>query len=93
MTDVSIFSCPDYSEENVRRALLGVLAPLGSLDWIRPGMKIAIKANLVSCMKPEEAATTHPALLCELVKMIMSGEVEDAKTQSAILKVWYLKNK
>ena len=26
------------------------------------------------------------------VEMIMSGEVEDAKTQSAILKVWNLKN-
>lgn len=29
----------------------------------------------------------------ELVAMIMRGEVEDAKTQSAILKVWNLKNK
>ena len=28
-----------------------------------------------------------------LVEMIMSGEVEDAKTQTAILKAWHLKNK
>ena len=30
--------------------------------------------------------------LAELVEMIMRGEIEDAKTQTAILKVWYLKN-
>lgn len=29
--------------------------------------------------------------LCELVDMIMRGEIADAKTQTAILKVWYLK--
>ena len=28
-----------------------------------------------------------------LVEMIMNGEIEDAKTQTAILKVWHLKNK
>ena len=31
--------------------------------------------------------------LAELVDMIMHGEIEDAKTQTAILKVWNLKNK
>ena len=31
--------------------------------------------------------------LAELVDMIMKGEIEDSKTQTAILKVWYLKNK
>lgn len=31
--------------------------------------------------------------LAELVDMIMRGEIEDAKTQTAILKVWNLKNK
>ena len=43
-------------------ALLEVLAPLGGLDWVTPGMKIVIKANLVSMMKPERAATTHPSV-------------------------------
>ena len=31
--------------------------------------------------------------LCELVEMTMRGEIEDAKTQTAIMKVWYMKNK
>ena len=31
--------------------------------------------------------------LSKLVDMIMQGEIEDAKTQTAILKVWHMKNK
>jgi len=31
--------------------------------------------------------------LAELVEMIMRGEIEDAKTQTAILKTWHLKSK
>ena len=31
--------------------------------------------------------------LFELVDMIIRGEIEDAKTQTAILKVWHIKNK
>ena len=33
-------------------------------------MRIAIKANLVTFLKPERAATTHPSLLCALVRML-----------------------
>ena len=68
--DVVIVGCADYSEQTVRTALEQALAPLGGLDWVNPGMKIAIKANLVSFLKPEKAATTHPALICELVRML-----------------------
>ena len=68
--DVVITACPDYSERTVRAALEAVLAPLGGLDWVTPGMCIAIKANLVTFMKPEGAATTHPSLLCALIKVL-----------------------
>ena len=69
-TDVSIARCPDYSEENCRRALEEVLAPLSGLDWVQSGMRIAVKVNLVSAMAPDTAATVHPALLCALVRML-----------------------
>ncbi|MBE6627920.1 MAG: DUF362 domain-containing protein [Ruminococcaceae bacterium] len=68
MTDVSIVPCSSYEAQDVKKALQEVLSPIGGLDWVTPGMKIAIKANLVSMMKPEAAATTHPALLCALVE-------------------------
>lgn len=60
---VSIVACPDYSEAACAAAIEAVLAPLGGLSWVKPGMKIAIKANLVAAAKPETATTTHPALL------------------------------
>ena len=68
--DVVIVGCADYGVNTVRAALEQVLAPLGGLDWVVPGMKIAVKANLVTFLKPEKAATTHPALICELVRML-----------------------
>lgn len=68
--DVVITGCADYREDTARAALERVLAPLGGLDWVRPGMTVAIKANLVSFLKPERAATTHPALICALVRML-----------------------
>lgn len=68
--DVSIVRCADYGEETCERALREVLVPFGGLDWVRPGMRVAIKANLVSAMKPEKAATTHPALLAALTQML-----------------------
>ena len=69
---VSIASCAAYTAQEARDALYNVLEPLGGLDWIHAGMTIAIKANLVSYLRPEAAATTHPVLLCELVRMIRS---------------------
>ena len=68
--DVSIVSCKSYDAEECRTALTQALAPFGGLDWVKDGMRVVIKVNLVSAMKPEQAATTHPALLCELTKML-----------------------
>ena len=70
MYDVSVVPCPSYDPAVCRAALEEVLAPLGGLDWVRPGMRIAVKANLVTAMRPEKAATTHPVLLAELTKLL-----------------------
>ena len=67
---VAVTPCADYGEDTVRAALREVLSPIGGLDWVREGMTVGIKANLVSAMKPEECATTHPSLLCALTEML-----------------------
>jgi uncharacterized protein (DUF362 family)/NAD-dependent dihydropyrimidine dehydrogenase PreA subunit len=67
---VSITECKSYQEAEVTAALKALLEPLGGLDWVTPGMRVAIKANLVTFLKPEAAATTHPALLCGLVRLL-----------------------
>ena len=72
MSVVSIVPCRDYAPETVRPALEAALRPLGGLDWVQPGMTVVIKANLVSMMKPESAATTHPALLSALCELFVA---------------------
>jgi len=70
MTEVSIVRCEDYSDQNCKRALEAVLKPLGGLEWVKEGMRIVIKANLVSAAKPEKAVTTHPKLLTALTCLL-----------------------
>lgn len=67
---VSIARCESYDPKSVKEALLAALSPIHGLDWVTPGMKIAIKANLMMRVKPEKAATVHPEVataLCELL--------------------------
>ncbi len=68
--DVSVVRCNNYQPQIVNKALQQALEPIGGLDWVRPGMRIALKANLVCAHKKEAAATTHPAVLAELTRML-----------------------
>lgn len=70
MPKVSLIRCEDYTPEHARQALVDVLAPLGGLDFVKPGMRIAIKANLITAKHYDAAATTHPVLLAELCRLI-----------------------
>lgn len=67
---VSVVPCSSYDPAEALSALEQALAPLGGLDWVKEGMTVAVKANLVTFLKPEAAATTHPVLLCALVKLL-----------------------
>ena len=68
---VSIAPCADYAPENVREALIAALDSIGGLDAVKEGTKVAIKANLVTLMRPERAATTHPTMLAELTRLLV----------------------
>ncbi|MBR4942081.1 MAG: DUF362 domain-containing protein [Clostridia bacterium] len=70
--DVSVIPCSSYDGAEVREALEKALSAVGGLDWVRRGMKIAIKPNLVSAMKPDTAAVTHPTVVVELTKMLVA---------------------
>ena len=68
---VSIVPLAEYGRAEAREALLRLLEPIGGLDFVKSGETVVIKANLVSAMKPEEAATTHPILLSALTDMLV----------------------
>lgn len=71
MWDVSIVPCADYSPAECRCALEDVLAPLGGLSFVTPGMRVAVKANLFAFKRPDTAAVTHPALVTALCEMLV----------------------
>ena len=67
---VSVVPLGEYGVEEAKAALYDLLSPIGGLDFVKEGMRVVIKANLVSAMKPDEAATTHPTLICALTEML-----------------------
>ena len=67
---VSVVPLGAYTPAEAEEALRALLAPLGGLAAVKEGMKVVIKANLVSAMKPDAAATTHPVLLSALCRLL-----------------------
>lgn len=70
--DVAVVRCKTYDVEAVKPALEEAVNAVNGFDFVKPGMKIIIKPNLVSFKKPDAAATTHPALLEALVEMLLA---------------------
>lgn len=67
---VFVSPCGDYVMPDMERALREVLAGVGIEDIIKPGMRVGVKVNLVSAMKPARAATTHPLLAAQLCRIL-----------------------
>lgn len=69
--DVSVVACDAYEPELAKAALRKVLEPLGGLDFVKPGDRVVVKANLITFLKPDKAATTHPVLLTALTELLV----------------------
>lgn len=69
--DVSVVACDAYESRLAKAALQEVLSPLGGLDFIKPGDRVVVKANLITFLKPDKAATTHPVLLSALAELLV----------------------
>ncbi len=69
---VVLTPCGDYEDATVTAALDRILSALWGLDWLTQGMTVGIKANLVSAMKPEACATTHPTVLVALTRYLLA---------------------
>ncbi|MBO5622755.1 MAG: DUF362 domain-containing protein [Butyrivibrio sp.] len=67
---VSLCKCETYEYSEVRKALVESLSLIDGLKFVTPGMKVGIKANLVTGMAPEKAVTTHPILIRVLCDML-----------------------
>ncbi|NLI61014.1 MAG: DUF362 domain-containing protein [Clostridiales bacterium] len=73
MDKVSLIKCNSYELDEVEDALEKSLRLIGGIDsYIKPGMKVLVKCNLLMKKKPEECTTTHPTVVEALVKRLQA---------------------
>jgi len=71
MIRVALARCDDYDLARVRAALLQLLEPLGGIGaFVRPGERILLKPNMLSVKTPEQAVTTHPAVVRAVAELV-----------------------
>lgn len=64
MSKVSFAVCDAYRLDPVLGAVAKSLEPLGGMKaFVKPGQRVLLKPNLLSAKRPDEAITTHPAVL------------------------------
>lgn len=68
-------SAPDY--DGVERAMERQFELLALDEVFRPGMRVALKPNLVMKRAPERATTTHPAVVTAAVRALRRRGVQD----------------
>lgn len=74
MTAVSISRCPDYQQDRVDQAVQEALDHLGGIRrYVKPGDRALLKVNLLVGAAPEQAITTHPAVVRAMVRLVRSA--------------------
>jgi uncharacterized protein (DUF362 family)/NAD-dependent dihydropyrimidine dehydrogenase PreA subunit len=68
-TRVILAHCPDY--DAVAGVMPRLLAELGGMQgFVKPGQSVLLKPNLLTDARPEEAITTHPAVVRALIRLV-----------------------
>lgn len=71
---VAILKCRDYDPRRVEDAVRQMVGVLGGLScYIRSGQRVVIKPNLLRASSPEAAATTHPAVVRAVVRLVQEA--------------------
>ena len=71
---VSIVRCATYDLSSVRESLARALEPLQGMGaFVRPGMQVLLKPNLLTGAPPERAVTTHPAVLRAVAESVLAA--------------------
>ena len=75
---LSVKSCADYSHHSVKEAIISLLNPFGGIAaFVKPGNRVLLKPNMLSCKEPEKAATTHPSILEALAKLCFEAGAKE----------------
>lgn len=68
---VAIVRCGSYEPDTVENAVRRAVDLLGGIgSFVRPGERILLKPNLLGPHSPEEAVTTHPAIVRAMAELV-----------------------
>ncbi|HBN83271.1 MAG TPA: iron-sulfur protein [Clostridiales bacterium] len=71
LNQVSIVKCENYERERVVEAVKKSFDLIGGIGkFIKPGMKVALKPNLLTRKSPESAAAIHPEVVYAVGKLV-----------------------
>ncbi|MDP2913052.1 MAG: DUF362 domain-containing protein [Candidatus Omnitrophota bacterium] len=71
MAKVSIVRCEDYAAEKVFDAVERAIGLVGGIGrFVKPGMKVLLKPNLLSARPPEDAVDTHPEIVRAVARLV-----------------------
>ncbi len=66
-----------YADTEMRAAVDAHFGALGVADDLRAGLRVLIKPNLLGGHRPEQGATTHPALVSAMIGWLRDNGVND----------------
>lgn len=70
MAKVSLVRCASYDIDDVHNAVKRSIDLLGGIEkFVRPGMKVLLKPNLLTIASPEDAIVTHPEVVRALGRL------------------------
>ena len=71
MNRIALARCDNYELSLVRAAILLLLEPIGGIgSFVKPGERILLKPNMLSVKSPDQAVTTHPAVVRVVAELV-----------------------
>jgi uncharacterized protein (DUF362 family)/Pyruvate/2-oxoacid:ferredoxin oxidoreductase delta subunit len=71
MHTVSLVRCEDYGRENVFNSVSRAIEILGGIDkFVKPGMRVLVKPNILQASGPEAAVCTHPDVVYSVCRIL-----------------------
>jgi len=71
MPQISLVKCSTYNQSEVDAAVKKAVDLLGGMSvFVKPGNKVLLKPNLLSAKTPDQAITTHPAVVEAVIILV-----------------------
>ncbi|MDK2801199.1 MAG: hypothetical protein PWP27_1863 [Clostridiales bacterium] len=74
MNNISLLHCDEYNYKQVKEVIDQTFINLGGIQkFVKPGMKVLLKLNLLMKKRPEEVTTTHPVFVEALTQAVQEA--------------------